>query len=352
MNHFQTVQGHCASCQKKVWSCNKWQVSVWQTSSNCFTSSADAHRVTDQTIGWPAAASLGWQCRCSMVNDTWLVNAHNNNSNDRYHQHHYSCYCCCCKSWPHRRLDDMCLFKPPSRTKLRWQMLQVNGFSPVCDRTWTLRSADEKNVRWQVGHVYGRSFVCTLITCCFKLPDWTNCFSQTRHLNGCSPVCVRWWTFMFDDDVNVRPHTSQLKRRSPACTTDMCLVKFAGCENRHWQTPPANGRSPVWIRMWRFTWCDWNCLLHTGHVNPFLSACTSSQRLDGWEVLSGKDSLAAFAANTLPSFFTFCTSRSHPVHIRHTFVGFSESSISPICLQSPTRSYRSQFWRYHWQSVS
>ena len=71
-NHFQANQGHCASCHKK-WSLttsDKCQCGKWQTSNDV------SHRQqmpTDHAVGWPTTASLGWICRCLMVDVTWLV---------------------------------------------------------------------------------------------------------------------------------------------------------------------------------------------------------------------------------------------------------------------------------------
>ena len=49
------------------------------------TSNNVSHRQqlpTDQAGEWLMTASLGWRCRCSMVDDKWLINTQDNHNNN------------------------------------------------------------------------------------------------------------------------------------------------------------------------------------------------------------------------------------------------------------------------------
>jgi len=71
INHFWTIQSHCASFPCKC-PCGKWQTmhcTDWQGLSS-------AHRLSWR---WSVVASLSWRCHFSMADGTRLIKEHNSN---------------------------------------------------------------------------------------------------------------------------------------------------------------------------------------------------------------------------------------------------------------------------------
>jgi len=52
----------------------------------------------------------------------------------------------------------ICLFKWSERENGFWQILQLNGLIPVCDRTCLANSSDLENRQEHSGHVQGKGF--------------------------------------------------------------------------------------------------------------------------------------------------------------------------------------------------
>lgn len=99
----------------------------------------------------------------------------------------------------------------------------------------------------------GRSPLCTVSTCTFKLRLAVKDFPHVVHLNGLSPVCTPWCTIISLCLAKTFPHWEHLNLFSPLCTVILWALRlhFAGKALAHKVHLNTFSFSPL-----KTTWCS------------------------------------------------------------------------------------------------
>lgn len=153
------------------------------------------------------------------------------------------------------------------------QTLHVYGFSPVCVRRWFFRVLIAVNRIGQKSQAYGRSPVW-MRRCLTRELDVVKADPHWSHMNGWSPEWVRWCE---SNSPLVTYEPLQVEQWNDlVCECRfMCCRRLVLWENAFPQTVHWNGRSPLWDRICSRSVENWlNPFGQCGHWCFLLSRCS------------------------------------------------------------------------------
>jgi len=143
-----------------------------------------------------------------------------------------------------------CFVRLPNWENFFSQIVQLNGFSPVCTLKWVLRWLTAENIFTQCGNFFPFSDPWFNTACCVKMSGLEKDAAHLKQKYGFSFVCDAMCLFKSFSLLKAFSQNTHANGLSFEWTVKWALTS-AWVLNLNWQISHLNGLSPVCTRKWR-----------------------------------------------------------------------------------------------------